>query len=133
MGYRASGEGKAKIKDGTDTELLVKAIRETAYAIGIEELTAEADGNTLEIYLYDSHWDEQDTLAILDGIISPCIEEGTVTFEGDENEQWRYIFNPGRGAWDYQYGTVVYAGELTDEFLTRELTKRGYAVTKGVA
>lgn len=133
MGYSVSGGGSAKIKAGTETGNLLKELEELAYALGIEDCDIDENNGSIGLTIYDSHWDEEDTIALLSAL-NEHITEGSVEFRGECDEFWRYVFNSEAMVWDVQNGQIVYEYDgYSDTELIKELEKRGYTVSKKAA
>lgn len=129
MGYFAKADGSAKIKEGVNQELLeqflLNAREESNSDIGFN-----ISGGYISLWDSDSHWDEEYTLGFLN-TLNPYITEGCMVYTGEDDSIWRYKYNPEKGTWEEEFGSVDFSFEsYSDDDLISELTKRGYIVTK---
>lgn len=134
MGYSANGKGSATIKNISDTERLREAL-DKVIRDSYSEMEYDIVGNTICLWEYDSHWDEEDTMEILNAL-SPYITEGSITYDGDENCHWRYNFINGK--WVDENGILYYNTQdmINDlvhhnaQDLIEALKKEGYKIEK---
>lgn len=129
MGYYANGDGAATFKNGVDIEKVGMLLDDKLDELDVIEFEFEIKGN--EIYFYDSEkYHEDETLAFLN-VLAPYITEGKMTYSGEDDCHWRFVFNSDEQGWDEESGTVDFDFEsYTDEDLIVELERRGYNVTK---
>ena len=127
MGYYASGEGKAKLKQNVNIENLVADI-ERIYGEGSIEL--EIQNDTIIIFSDDnSHWHEEYTEQFLD-VLSPYVESGCFNYLGEDGDIWRYRFISENGYWLEEKPQIVYGlNDFSDEILIQELENCGYQCT----
>ena len=130
MGYYASGDGIATFKDGVEIEKveeMLDDILDKMHVIGFEfEIFNK---NQISIYDTDKYY-EDETLAFQNAL-SPYIIEGQMTYSGEDNCNWRFVFDSENECWIEESGIVDYNFEsYSDEDLITELEKRGYKVIK---
>lgn len=125
MGYYACGSGGAKLKDGISEDDVVKVIDN----LDLGEIEIDVyNGNQMDIVEIDYHWDEDDTMNVLNELI-PFISEGEVCYTGEEDNHWRYRFDPESNEWIEDAGVLDYNFEsYSDKQLIDELIKRGYKI-----
>ena len=123
VGYYANGDGIATFKDGVN----IRQVEEILNDI-LDELCAiefEFDiVNENEISIYDTDkYHEDETLTFLNALV-PYIKEGKMTYSGDDNCNWRFVFDPENECWLEESGIVDYNFEsYTDEDLITEIEK----------
>lgn len=132
MGYYASGSGDATFKEGVTKEIVEKAIKdfyESEEGNKFYCLDYDTDVESIEIW-DDEKYHEEDTIEFLK-VLAPYIKEGHISYTGEDDCIWRFVFNPETGKWDEEYATVSFGfEEYEDDELIEELEKRGYVVSK---
>lgn len=129
MSYYASGCGSAVLKDNVDGEQLEKILDNI---IDDNDIDIQFDFDLHNIYFYEDYgnWHEEDTETFLNALI-PYIVSGTAEYSGEEDCYWRYVFDNEIQDWKEQNATIDYDFEsYSDDDLIKELTKRGYQVSK---
>lgn len=129
MGYYASGFGDANLKNNIDINKIESEIK----ALNLSS-DFQWEINTLDNTIYfneaTNRWDELTTDCFLK-TISPYITEGIANYSGEENDIWRYVYNPEEERWYEEDASIDYNFEnYSDEELIEELENRGYIVTK---
>lgn len=130
MGYYASGDGIATFKDGVEIEKVEEMLDDILDKMHVIEFEFEIF-NKNQISIYDTDkYHEDETLAFLNAL-SPYIIEGQMTYSGEDNCNWRFVFDSENECWTEESGIVDYNFEsYSDEDLITELGKRGYKVIK---
>lgn len=128
VGYYANGDGIATFKDGVNirqVEEILNDILDELYAIEFDIV------NENEISICDTDKYHEDEILTFLNALAPYIKEGKMTYSGDDNCNWRFVFDPENECWLEESGIVDYNFEsYTDEDLITEIEKRGYKVTK---
>lgn len=112
MGYCANGSGFISLKPGTNVEDIIAKICDTfdvyVYDDGIE-------------FWSDDKYYEEDVLKTLKNI-APFIEEGYISYCGDDDLYWRFEFNSETGIWDELNGSIIFLKDDDRKLLTEILT-----------
>lgn len=125
MGYYASGDGSATLKEGVNQTELANLLD----GLPNSDMDFEFYENKISFWENDSHWHEEDTFEFLEALI-PYITDGCAHYSGEEDCIWRYKFYSESETWEEESATIDYNFEsYTDEELITELVKRGYKVT----
>lgn len=125
MGYFADAYGSVTLKSSLDPNIdsmdLVGSILENY------EFETEYDEKNNKVFInYDGKYTEDSIDNCLEEI-SSYIQEGYISFTGEDNSVWRFIFNPETETWLYQEAVIDFDFEsYSDEQLINELKKRGY-------
>ena len=129
MGYYADGSGSARFKEGVNTNQVTKILEETKTYIEFE-MDLKINGRDI-IDFYDSEkYYEDETMEFLNALV-PFIDEGEMTYSGEDGCHWRFVFDPETGKWNEENGEIIYSmSNYEDDKLIEELTRRGYTVTK---
>ena len=126
MGYHVYGSGDATIKENVNRnelkELLNKVVNEhwdTEYVLNDDDTT---------IYFWENNccWHEEDTMEFFNKL-TPYITEGCAEYKGEEDCNWRYVFQ--NGEWIEQDGTTYYS----DEDMIKYLETKGYTIEKNMS
>lgn len=113
MGYYASFGGQVKLnaeklyKDGYDTDEKIEKIAAKIVDDTIEEdMTFFKDDLSLQFggdgKYYEDSWHE------FLSAIKPYTESGEITFNGEDDWHWRFVFKSGE--WKEENGAIVYGG-----------------------
>lgn len=138
MGYFANGSGDAILKEGVNEgnlyDILEKCVKERNLDMEFDvfDLFDHKDQKVINFWESDSHWHEEDTEVFLNAL-SPYITEGSAVYSGEDDCNWKYVFNPQTGEWLTEDGKIVFGSDLTDipdDDLIEALKKRGYKITK---
>ena len=138
MGYFANGSGDAILKEGVNEgnlyDILEKCVKERNLDMEFDvfDLFDHKDQKVINFWESDSHWHEEDTEVFLNAL-SPYIPEGSAVYSGEDDCNWKYVFNPQTGEWLTEDGKIVFGSDLTDipdDDLIEALKKRGYKITK---
>ncbi len=123
MGYYASGSGSAKLKKGTDKEALAKILDGIESGIGFS-FYVNGEYDYIDMCHEYEKWYDDETDEFLSALI-PYIEDGDMSFSGEDDCYWRYVFKPEEGKWEYEYARIVYdLSDFSDEELMAEVIKR---------
>ena len=126
MGYYASGNGDATLKEGVkeDLERLLKGARDEIDC----DIEWDISEDRIDFWQSDSHWHEEDTLEFLNMLI-PYITEGSMYYSGEDDCHWRYVFDPENDVWIDEGGEVIFdLSDISDEDLLEEVRKRGLKI-----
>lgn len=127
MGYYASGSGDATLKEGMG-DALERAIRDH-YKDAYCPIGYDIEPDYINIY-DDEKYHADETKEFLD-ILTPFITEGILSYSGDDDCIWRFVFDYDNQKWNEEDATISYGFEdYSDEELIQELQSRGYKVTK---
>ena len=135
MGYYANGSGSATIKENVSFDQIKKALLEAKNGkLGFNdvqwELWENNGTNEIDFWVSDGHWDEERAFNFVNTLI-PFITDGSISYRGDEDCIWRYVFDSENSKWNEENATIDYNFEsYTDGQMIEELKKRGYEVTK---
>lgn len=122
MEFSANGAGDVTFKDNIKTiekvfNIIDKIVDKNCMSLEYKDNC----NNGIAFWETDSHWHEEYLMEVLDAI-KPYIKEGCLTYEGDDDCKWRYIFKDGE--WEYQGGMVFYSMED----MVNYLQERGYEI-----
>lgn len=131
MGYTANGFGTIQTICELPDELLDKFVDMLGGpSLGIDVSEFEHDGTHYIDVSYNDRYDEFYFAEALDSIRS-FVSNGCIEFCGEDDEHWRFKFDPVKSEWIEENGVIVYnADEALDyaqsEFrrLTRELNEK---------
>lgn len=108
MGYYATGGGFVRFarkpkKD--EAERIYKTLKEW-----FETVDCYDDGMAYDLcYNGKYYWDFEDTMQRLNNIAP--IEEGEISFVGEDDAHWKFVFDPAAEEWAERDGRVVYGDE----------------------
>ena len=130
MGYYASGSGDIVLKIGTRREDIEKAIGNlrdpyfAEYDIVIPENCSE-DNQPYVWVSSDGKYYEEEVLDFLYAL-KPYIKNGCVSFNGEDDSHWRFVYKGQEEGWEEQCGRIIYnLDELPNKDLLAEIKKRG--------
>ena len=118
MSYYAQSEGTITLKKDNAKEVVT-------ILDGLSPFEAEANSENTASLLSSDRWYPEDVKASLDAI-APHVEEGEITFTGEDGCNWRYIFKDGE--WVEQNGCIYYS----EEDMIKALEKSGYKIIKEI-
>ena len=112
MGYYARGDGEIVLKkvDEAKREDLLDSIS-SCYEIR-ETYDHDTGGTGISVYVYDKFYPE-DIDELLEEI-KPYTLCGDIEYCGEDDEFWKYHFNPERGKWEEHDGRVFYPTMMVD-------------------
>lgn len=126
MGYYANANGSITAKDAT-------SFNDIQVYIEKNDIPFEAwfDNNQLKVELSDSgNYHDEDVYKFIEDMI-PFISAGEISYSGENDDHWKFTFDPNNKVWSEDNGTIIYSlNDISDKELIDELTKRGYTVTK---
>ena len=123
MSYYAWGNGEAKLKEDTDTEKLCEKLNK------LDALDFDIIDTIIELFGSENYY-EAKVIEFLE-VLSPYIVEGKMTYSGDEDCHWRFVFNPKTEKWDEENGVVDYNMEsYSEEEIIKKAIDLGYTVSK---
>ena len=114
MGYYCTGGGTARLKIGVDpVELEMMLDNSNESNIYFEFYKDKTGVDFVDLVHEYAKWYEKDTVSILE-VLSPYIEEGEISFTGEDDSHWKYVFVPEKGEFVYYEGAIVYqeSGEV---------------------
>ena len=130
MSYSANGSGSATLKKGCTKNQVLEALKNIDTDNFELIFFNNKDEKMIDITESESHWDEDDTLEVLNAMI-PYISEGSVSYSGQEDDIWRYRFDPAEQKWITEYAVIAFDFKpFSDDELIGELKRRGYEVTR---
>ena len=126
MGYYASGNGDATLKEGVSGKL-AKLLDDSRQKID-HDIEWDFSNDRIDFWQSDSHWHEEDLFDFLN-MLSPFITEGSMYFNGEDNSNWRYVFNSETNEWDENDGEVIFdLSDVSDQDLIEEVKRRGLKI-----
>ena len=125
MGYYANGDGWATVKKDID----ILAFKELLDCKSKQDdIRWDICDRTL-IFFDSEKYHEENVEDFLEAI-KDFITEGQITYTGEDNSNWRFVFNAEKNEWEEESGTVDFNfASYTDAQLIKEIKRRGYTVS----
>lgn len=132
MSYKATGSGEALLKAGVDLIAFTKMLEEKnkklydSFDLMEYDIWQDTNNNVTIISFWhtDRHWNAENTISFLN-MLNPYITEGSIEYEGEEDDYWRYVFVSEEEGWKEEAGTIYY----NDEAMIEDLEKQNYVIT----
>ena len=133
MGYYASGSGNilfSRVLSNEEYSRVIDLLKEEFTEVGgIREWQpwrAEDEKKVTcvdFVHPYENYHEDgvEESLNIVAGEFGPIISEGCISFRGDGDADWRYVYNPTSQKWDEQDGHVEYY-DFTCDLLLKALS-----------
>ena len=108
MGYFHKSNGYVTIEDdGTGFKTAFDAVKSTEL-FGRASMEFNRSGNkmTISIDVYDKYYEEE--YYDLFNVLSKWTSDGYIECSGEDDTFWRFIYDPEKGAWNEESGSIAY-------------------------